>query len=152
MHIHFSEYNKQNHRGSGKQHKQKCKMQKKTPLKQHPLANKNRMDSTHLSTRHVSTTIGSSQSLLEMEESILKSSSKVARLLGSCAQHVSMILYTSGGHAAGFASNLRLVPLIASLMTSWSDMSAYGCSFTRVKTSHMVTPNAHTSDFCENLP
>ena len=31
--------------------------------------------------------------------------------------------------------------------TCLSDISLYGCSFATVKISHVVAPNAHTSDF-----
>ena len=81
-----------------------------------------------------------------------KRSSNVARCSELCAQHSSMILYTSSGHKFGFANSVRFLPLSASSMTCLSDMSLCGCSFARVKISHMVIPNAHTSDFCENLP
>ena len=86
------------------------------------------------------------------EESSWKSSSNVALWLGRCIQHFSMMSYTSGGHISGFANSLRFLPLIASSISCLSDQPLYGCTFARVKISHVVTPNAHTSDFCENLP
>ena len=67
-----------------------------------------------------------------------------------------IVFHTSLGHPCGVCNNMvgrpsrhifdKLDKTFASLWLS------YGCSRAKVKISHRVTPNAHTSLFVVNLP